>query len=527
MMTSKEYSPFLKWNRDDPFSVDSVAQPFVSLASMIGNGYEFDEDLLQKSSTFLSSMTSLLQKNNSFDDLLTAVGRDSPDTAAVAYHQPTLDFVCSSRIPMAFQSLLSKEEHEDTHQFIIWKMNDIINRLKEGGAEFWRRGRILLRTLEQEGFYERLEQTLLHDKSSEYGNAVATLDVSFNSIAIIPPSISQLTLLVKVNFGFNKIDEVPNELFRLPILTHLILSHNKLTSLPSDLAMSPKVEMSLGFVDPLSNSMIYEKTGTGTHPGAVLCPLERLLLALNQLTSVPPLLSQFRKLHTLSLVGNRISELPCHFFRSLPNLSRLDLSFNKLTHLIKSIEYSPFLNWNPPDPGTIDPVASPFDSLEYQGSTLLGCFFGGHWTRLPRPRFSVYGFDSCALIVIPSIDIQRNSVTHSCHQTRRNPSVDHLAHVRRYQEVEGKWSRNSGQRKNIVAHTGTGRVQRSSRTNTATRQSIGRWAYCGEAACSFQTHKLISILVQRRLLNDQHTILIMESERSPNLFSTIGFFNTI
>ncbi|KAK2954840.1 hypothetical protein BLNAU_10170 [Blattamonas nauphoetae] len=158
-----------------------------------------------------------------------------------------------------------------------------------------------------------------------------TLDVSFNSIAIIPPSISQLASLVKVNFGFNKIEEVPNELFRLPTLTHLMLSHNKLTSLPSDPAMSPKVELSLGFVDPLSNSMIYDKTWTGTHHGAVLCPLERLLLASNQLTSVPPLVSQFRKQNTLSLAGNGISELQRHFFRSLPNLNRLNEVHMRLT----------------------------------------------------------------------------------------------------------------------------------------------------------------------------------------------------
>ncbi|KAK2961885.1 hypothetical protein BLNAU_3322 [Blattamonas nauphoetae] len=83
--------------------------------------------------------------------------------------------------------------------------------------------------------------------------------------------------------------------------------------------------------------MIYEKTGTGTHHGAVLCPLERLLLASHLLTSVPLLVSQFRKLFTLSPAGNEISELPRHFFRSLPNLSRLDLSFNELTHLPESI----------------------------------------------------------------------------------------------------------------------------------------------------------------------------------------------
>ncbi|KAK2961888.1 putative leucine-rich repeat protein [Blattamonas nauphoetae] len=164
-----------------------------------------------------------------------------------------------------------------------------------------------------------------------------TLDVSFNSLAIIPPSISQLRSLVKVTFGLKKIKEVPNELFRFPTLIFLILSHNKLTSLPTDPAMSPNCELSLGFVDPLNNSMIYEKTGTGTHARAVVCPLERLLLASNQLTSVPPLVSQFRKLHTLSLAGNGISELLRHFFHLLPNLSRHRLSFRELTHLPKSI----------------------------------------------------------------------------------------------------------------------------------------------------------------------------------------------
>ncbi|KAK2954881.1 hypothetical protein BLNAU_10211 [Blattamonas nauphoetae] len=83
--------------------------------------------------------------------------------------------------------------------------------------------------------------------------------------------------------------------------------------------------------------MIYEKTGAGTHHGAVLCPLDRLLLASILLTSVPPLVSQFQKLCTLSLAGYGISELPRHFFRSLPNLSRLDLPFDKLTHLPESI----------------------------------------------------------------------------------------------------------------------------------------------------------------------------------------------
>ncbi|KAK2945130.1 hypothetical protein BLNAU_19920 [Blattamonas nauphoetae] len=44
--------------------------------------------------------------------------------------------------------------------------------------------------------------------------------------------------------------------------------------------------------------------------------------------------------------------------------------------------------------------------------------------------------------------------------------------------MEERWCRNYGQRKNIVADTGAGRVQRSSRTNTDSRQFIGSWKEC-------------------------------------------------
>ncbi|KAK2961774.1 hypothetical protein BLNAU_3211 [Blattamonas nauphoetae] len=270
MITSKEYSPFLQWNPPDRKTVGSVAPPFVSLVSMVRDGFEFGEDLLQKSSKFLSSLISLFETNDSFDDFLKAVGQDSPNPAAVilstphlrdlsvvedkvimndilsifkfgvwlvdastvqflsitsdtdpqsirgvvlhevlipmepslvqisrnphllswideykdtlrllinifdmsAFHQPTLDFVCSSRIPMVFQSLLSKVEYKNTHQFIIWLMTSDTRTWKRDGAETWRRGRILLQTLEQEGFRDHLEQTLLHDKSPPYGRFV-------------------------------------------------------------------------------------------------------------------------------------------------------------------------------------------------------------------------------------------------------------------------------------------------------------------------------------------------------------------
>ncbi|KAK2961872.1 hypothetical protein BLNAU_3309 [Blattamonas nauphoetae] len=45
--------------------------------------------------------------------------------------------------------------------------------------------------------------------------------------------------------------------------------------------------------------------------------------------------------------------------------------------------------------------------------------------------------------------------------------------------MDTNWSRNLGQREDIVADTGSGRVQRSSRTNTAPRQINDVWKVCG------------------------------------------------
>ncbi|KAK2955442.1 hypothetical protein BLNAU_9670 [Blattamonas nauphoetae] len=70
---------------------------------------------------------------------------------------------------MAFQSLLSKVESETTNQFVIWLVHNYIGTWKGNRAETWRRGRILLQTLEQEGFGNHLEQAQLPDQSSMNG----------------------------------------------------------------------------------------------------------------------------------------------------------------------------------------------------------------------------------------------------------------------------------------------------------------------------------------------------------------------
>ncbi|KAK2954835.1 hypothetical protein BLNAU_10165 [Blattamonas nauphoetae] len=294
-MTDPEYSPFLKWTPTAPITIDSVAQVFNSLVSMVRDDSTFDQELLSKVSSFLRTINQNISHRLFVDDVLKKIGQKSPNPTAelssfpkqltlifskliprvlsipylrdlsviddrnilrdillilstciqisspdtlrslsttlhadpdsirdvvlyevlipmepslvqisrnillllwqpeceqtllfmsnifdkCAFHQPTLDFICSSRIPMAFQSLLSKVEYEYTHHVIYLFMSNHIDEWKKHGTKTMRRGRILLQTLEQEGFRNHLEKTLLHDKSSEDGQCVLRSQLAF------------------------------------------------------------------------------------------------------------------------------------------------------------------------------------------------------------------------------------------------------------------------------------------------------------------------------------------------------------
>ncbi|KAK2959926.1 hypothetical protein BLNAU_5123 [Blattamonas nauphoetae] len=74
-------------------------------------------------------------------------------------------------------SLLSKVEHDMAVQSVLWLIFDnFAQKWKNGGPRTVRRGRILLRTLETEGFGDALEQTLLCHNSPRIG-ATMTLDI--------------------------------------------------------------------------------------------------------------------------------------------------------------------------------------------------------------------------------------------------------------------------------------------------------------------------------------------------------------
>ncbi|KAK2942368.1 hypothetical protein BLNAU_22711 [Blattamonas nauphoetae] len=224
MISSDEYSPFLNWNPKDPVSIDSVAQAFVSLVSMVRDDYQFGEELVIRASTdvvtfvrqildscslsnrlalvssklfprmlstpHLRDLSVLLDKGilndilvikhfgiclastNDIQSHSTTSSIDPQIFQVSAFHQPTRLFVCSSHIPMLIQSLLSEVERVHTHQFIIWSISDNIGTWKTGRTKAVSRGKKLLQTLEREGFRDELDRTLLHENSSRNGELV-------------------------------------------------------------------------------------------------------------------------------------------------------------------------------------------------------------------------------------------------------------------------------------------------------------------------------------------------------------------
>ncbi|KAK2951006.1 hypothetical protein BLNAU_14084 [Blattamonas nauphoetae] len=315
-MVDPEYSPFLNWTSDDFFSVASIAQPFLSLISMVRDDVQVDDELARKTSKFLDLINQNLGYSFMIDDFMKAIGQGSSNPAAVfvdsvivllssshpsiigdvltliyeslrwslstnlaiisnkliprifstphlrdlsvvadkdilkniinithtavqlltpitlrslqastdtapllirdvvlhevlipieptlvqinrnrrlfswsyesrttlhiiykilescVFHQPTLDFLCTSHITMVFQSLLTEVELEYTHKYHLWCLSDSFSKWRKNGAEISDRWKILLQTLEREGFRDGLEQTLHPNKTSGQGRLI-------------------------------------------------------------------------------------------------------------------------------------------------------------------------------------------------------------------------------------------------------------------------------------------------------------------------------------------------------------------
>ncbi|KAK2946004.1 hypothetical protein BLNAU_19080 [Blattamonas nauphoetae] len=160
------------------------------------DNYPFNEEMLWKASIVFSSITSSLNHSFSMDEFIHAIANDAPHPAAVylslpstpfqtpqsirdvflhevlipmepslvqisrnrvllslgdeclvmfmllynifakcVFHRPTQDFICSSRIPIVFQSLLTEVEHEEAYQSILEFLADDFRGWKRYGVD--------------------------------------------------------------------------------------------------------------------------------------------------------------------------------------------------------------------------------------------------------------------------------------------------------------------------------------------------------------------------------------------------------
>ncbi|KAK2946029.1 hypothetical protein BLNAU_19040 [Blattamonas nauphoetae] len=110
----------------------------------------------------------LLSWKSGSEDLLTFV---THILNASVFHPPTLDFVCSSRLPLVFQSLLTEVEDTRIVYTCISSISNKIQKWVDDGVEFELGGRRLLLKLEQEGFIDILEAKLtLHYSKDRLGH---------------------------------------------------------------------------------------------------------------------------------------------------------------------------------------------------------------------------------------------------------------------------------------------------------------------------------------------------------------------
>eukprot|EP01080_Neovahlkampfia_damariscottae_P002984 gene2984-4994_t len=166
--------------------------------------------------------------------------------------------------------------------------------------------------------------------SKEHKN-LREIDFSFNQIEKIdefPP------LCMSVNFTYNKIKEIPIE--GSQYIAMMLFSHNEITTVPNELSNSlylTKLDLGFNKIKKIPRDIILKTKN-----------IQHLILAKNELESfldedisTEDSISQlnFRR---ISLGFNQIKNLPEEFFNYCPHLTELDVCWNNLENLPKSLD---------------------------------------------------------------------------------------------------------------------------------------------------------------------------------------------
>ena len=168
---------------------------------------------------------------------------------------------------------------------------------------------------------------LLTDRELAKAERDGSLDLQQRRLTVLPPEVSQLTNLQRLELDGNQLTALPPEITQLTNLQILGLSGNQLTALPPEITQLTNLQI-LG----LSGNQL-----TALPPEIrQLASLQRLDLDRNRLTVLPLEIGQLTSLQSLGLSGNQLTALPPEI-RQLASLQRLDLDRNRLTVLPQEI----------------------------------------------------------------------------------------------------------------------------------------------------------------------------------------------
>ncbi|KAJ9568210.1 hypothetical protein OSB04_004176 [Centaurea solstitialis] len=159
---------------------------------------------------------------------------------------------------------------------------------------------------------------------------LVSLDLSCNKLMSIPDSVAGLVNLEELDVSHNLFESLPEAIGSLRNLKVLNVSSNKLTALPEGICNC----RSLIELDASFNKISYLPSKIGYN----LVHLEKLIMPLNKLRTLPPSIGEMVSLEVLDLHFNELKGLPITIGK-LTRLQVLNLgsNFNDLTALPDSI----------------------------------------------------------------------------------------------------------------------------------------------------------------------------------------------
>jgi Leucine-rich repeat (LRR) protein len=198
--------------------------------------------------------------------------------------------------------------------------------------------------------WAEIPEVFFSAECEKFRKTLMDLNLSKNSITVIPSDISSLASLQRLNLSENQIDVVPDGLFNLTGLEHLDLSQNNLFKVPDairQLSTLTSLDVQgnhlrtfppLSWFDQLRSVNLSKNELESFDVGMQCTPsvLVELNLSGNKLYSIPDDINELSALEVLVLSNNSLREVPPACF-GIATLQVLDLDGNAELRLEGSI----------------------------------------------------------------------------------------------------------------------------------------------------------------------------------------------